>query len=309
MIARVESWIGRSAESFRACGAELALIRVAFGVCVILFGRNLSWVDDVPAQAFHAPAGPFSLVLDGPPGPTALTVLHVVQVLLAGMVILGVFTRFSSIALTLVLVTASAITYSYAKVDHFILFEIAPVFLAYAGWGSRFSIDARRRGREGPTSGFAVLLFALVVGWGMLSASVPKALGGWLDPDRLATKAYVARDLARADKEGPLGRWMLENIGNDGLWKLLDYATLAAEGMLVLWVLVPIVYRIWVCLLLGFHVGVYLSMGINFAEYLLVYAVFLIPVASAAIRRGRRGEQVAARGTISRRSGDPSTVS
>ncbi len=37
-------------------------------------------------------------------------------------------------------------------------------------------------------------------------------------------------------------------------------------------------YRCWLLLLATFHIGVYLTLGISFADYLLVYAVFFAPV-------------------------------
>ncbi|MBG6184979.1 hypothetical protein IWX65_002957 [Arthrobacter sp. CAN_A214] len=201
--------------------------------------------------------------------------------LLAGIRTLGV-----SIALTVVLIVGAGLTHSFGKVDHFILYELFPLFMGFAGWGSRFSIDARvQRARE--TSGFAVLLWAVTVGYALFSAAVPKVLSGWLDPTRQATRGYLAVDIADPIKQGLLSDWMF-NIDAAGFWKIIDYATVFAEGWLLSVVAVPMLFRLGVLILLGFHAGVMLTLGIDFTSYLFVYSVFFMVPLAEVLARGRR---------------------
>jgi uncharacterized membrane protein YphA (DoxX/SURF4 family) len=258
----------------------LAILRVAFGIWVIAFPVDLRWIADVPPDFFNPPPG-LLVALSAPPSEAVLLGLMGTSIVLAILVAAGVCTLPASIALSLSLITSSGIAYSFSKVDHFILFALAPVFLALAGWGRIWSVDAILRRRRGSQTqlvkALPVLLFAITVGWGMLSAAAPKAAGGWLDPARQATRGYVARDVAQGERIGPLGPHLLE-IGSGVFWKFLDFATLITEGGLLIAALFPFLFRLWLVLAVGFHAAVYLALGINFSDYLLAYAVFFSPV-------------------------------
>lgn len=279
MIDKVEAIVSRAARSYRPDERFLAILRMAYGLWAILMPVDLLWMASVPDGFVNARPGLFAFV-DSVPPIGVLVAISAMRFVLAVLLVLGVFTLPVSVLLTAVMITASGLAYSFSKVDHFILFELVPVFLAFAGWGRTWSIDAwivRRRGRPTRESdGLPVLLFALTLGWGMLTAAIPKIRGGWLDPSRQATRGYVASDVAIGDKPGPLGEWLLP-LDSDLFWKALDYATIAAEGLLILLVLTPLLYRLWLVLLACFHIGVYLTLGISFADYILVYAVFFSP--------------------------------
>lgn len=287
MIAKAESLIARAAESYRPDARFLAVLRMAYGLWVILVPVDILWMASLPDDFVNPRPGLFSFI-DAVPPLGVLIAISVLRFVLAVLLALGIFTVPVSILLTATLITASGLAYSFSKVDHFILFELVPVFLAFAGWGRRWSLDAVIRRRSSPsgsaTRGMPVLLFALTIGWAMLTAAVPKVMGGWLNPARQATRGYIASDVAIGDKPGILGAWLLP-LDVDVFWKALDYATVAAEGLLILLVLTPLLFRCWLLLLAGFHIGVYLTLGISFADYLFVYAVFFAPVAMWVSRR------------------------
>lgn len=289
MIARIENLIARAASSYRAEPRFLAVLRIAYGAWILLFPVDILWIGGIADEFFRPRPGPFS-VLDQAPPMGVLIAISVIRAILAVVLILGIYTLPVSLVLAACMIVVSGISYSFSKVDHFILFELVPVFLAFAGWGARWSLDSwrtRRRGRaDAPSRGMPVLLFALTIGWAMLSAAVPKVMGGWLEPSRQATRGYIARDAAIDDKLGPLGPWLL-TFDFDPFWKAMDYATIAAEGALILFVLTPLIYRLWLVLLIAFHVGVYLTLGISFLDYSLVYAVFFSPVVVWVARRPR----------------------
>lgn len=273
--------VDKLAEAYRADPKALSILRILFALHVLAFPVDYEWVAKVPSAFFQPPPGPSALVQD-PPSQAFLIGIEVLRAMLAISVLVGFRTKTTSIGLTVVMIFGSGFTHSFGKVDHFILFELLPAAMAFAGWGARYSIDARgasdfrRQSRKAPpaaTSGFPMFLWALTVGFALVTAAVPKVLTGWLDPSRQATRGYLARDLADPVKVGPLAE-LAGGIDVGLLWKFLDYATIFAEGWVVLAVFVPWLFRLSIVLILGFHTGVYLVLGIDFAHYLLVYAAF-----------------------------------
>ncbi len=265
------AFIDGLSEAYTASPKALSGIRILFAAHILIFPIDYKWVAEVPGAFFHPPPGPFMFFSSSPPM-EMLVALEVLRALLAVLVLVGYRTKTASLALAAVLIVGSGLTHSFGKVDHFILYETLPAAMAFAGWGSRYSIDARRA-RSSAAYGFPMLLWAITVGFALLTAAVPKILTGWLDPSRQATRGYVARDLAEPIKLGPLTDFF-GTIDSAIFWKALDYATILAEGWVILAVLVPMLFRFSLLILVGFHAGVYLALGIDFAHYLLVYAVF-----------------------------------
>jgi len=282
----LRDYIDQLCESYRANARYLAVIRILFALYVIAFPIDYSWAGEVPAVLFHPQSGPFS-VLSSPPSASLLVGLEVIRFILASALLVGYRTMFVSIAMTVVLVTGSGIVHSFGKVDHFILFELLPVAMAAAGWGAALSLDARRSRaqRKAPrTRGLPMLIWAVTIAYALFTAALPKAASGWLNPELQATRGYVARDVADPTKLGPL-TYELFDIHAMWLWKALDYATVFTEGWLIVAVLFPVLFRIGIVVLLGFHLGVYLALGIEFDSYIFVYLPFLSAPAVWIVKR------------------------
>ncbi|MEZ3157319.1 hypothetical protein AB1K56_10375 [Microbacterium sp. BWR-S6Y] len=287
MISFLEKTVAGAVESYKTDGRFLAVLRIAYGAWIIFLPVDILWIAGLPDDFLHPRPGLLGFISAIPPL-DVLVAISVIRFALAVLLVLGIATIPVSILLTITIMTAAGLSYSFSKVDHFILFELVPVFLGFAGWGSRWSMDAmirRRRGRDArEVAGLPVLLFAFTIGWGMLSAAAPKIAGGWLDPARDATRGYLAKDIAADDKLGLLGPWML-TFDSQIFWKALDYATIAAEGLLFFLVLTPFLFRCWLALLSCFHIAVYLTLGISFVDYTLVYAVFFAPAILWIVRK------------------------
>jgi uncharacterized membrane protein YphA (DoxX/SURF4 family) len=296
VIERIESHLTRVCESYAPNRYFLAALRIVFGVWIIAFSTDISWIAEVPSDFVNPRPGLFAFIT-GVPSAGLLTAIMTAKLVLGVMVAIGFWTLPASVALTACMMVASGITYSFSKIDHF---ELAPVFLALAGWGGAWSVDAflgRRAGKpRRPIHGLPVLLYGMTIAWGMLSAAAPKAANGWLDPSRHATRGYLVRDIALGEKIGPLGEQLL-SINSGLFWNFLDYMTIIAEGGLILVVFFPLMFRLWLVMIIAFHVGVYLALGINFSDNLLAYAVFFSPVAVFAgnkvsiVVRGRGGQR------------------
>lgn len=283
--------VDRLSEAYRADGLWLSIVRILFAAHVLLFSNDLLWIGRVPAEFFHARPGMFAF-LSGPPDTWVLIALTIARYAFAGLILVGFLTVPASAALTIVMMIASGLTYSFGKIDHEVLYEIFPVFMALAGWGSRLSIDARLTKRTTDRA-LPMFLWALTVAFALFSAALPKAVGGWLNPNRHATLGYIAQDLADGQRVGVLAP-LLASIDVSWFWKAFDYATLFVEGWLIVAVFFPILFRCGVALLICFHIGVALTLGIDFSAYVLVYLPFFSPVFVWIVGRLKNGGRAAA---------------
>jgi hypothetical protein len=267
-VARYHLWL---ISAYTPAARPFAVLRIVFALWVLIVPRDVTWLSQVPAQFYFPPLGPFSLI-PGPPSQTIVVVYMVVRAVVALWLIVGWKTLAASVAMSVVLLIGSGLAYSFSKVDHFILYDLTPIFLGFAGWGAAWSLDARRK--QGRTRGYPMLLMAITIAIAMLTAALPKAARGWLDPAREATRYFVAVDVHYGPDAGVLADWMTSTITSNVLWKSLDYFTLFAEGWLIFALFVPTLFRLGLLLLVGFHVGVFLMMDISFFLNLFVYAAF-----------------------------------
>lgn len=267
-LAQYQLWL---IGAYTPAARPLALLRMAFAGWILVSPRDVGWLWQIPDQFYFAPLGPFSL-LPGPPSESAVVVYTVVRAVVAVWLLVGWKTVAASIAMTVVLLVGSGMAYSFSKVDHFVLYDLTPLFLGMAGWGAAWSVDARRKTSR--THGYPMFLFALTLAIAMFTAAVPKAVRGWLNPAREATHYFVSVDVHYGPDPGVLGEWMTSNVASGFLWKSLDYVTLFAEAWLVLAIFVPTLFRLGLLLLMCFHVGVYLMLDINFFQNFFVYAGF-----------------------------------
>jgi len=281
IVDRLSVFVDSLSNRYRAGAFYLSGVRILFALHVLLFPIDWTWMARVPAAFFHPRPGFFQFVHE-PPTMNVVLVLSVLRALFALVILVGFQTFSASIALSAVLISGAGLSYSYGKLDHFILYESFPIFMAFAGWGAALSLDSRRHPVR-TAHGFPMLLWAVTVAFALFTAALPKALGGWLNPAREASRGYIARDLADGQKVGALAP-ILMDVHSDVFWKSFDYATLFAEGWLVFAVFVPTFFRLGLALIVAFHIGVYLSLGIDFFAYLFLYLPFFAPVVDAVHR-------------------------
>ncbi|MFD6855988.1 hypothetical protein ACFWCF_01365 [Rhodococcus sp. NPDC060090] len=300
LVEFLAEYTDRLCTAYRADATYLGFIRIAFALYVIFRPFDYSWTSDIP-DAFYQPApGPFSLISE-PPAPGFVTAIEVTQIILAVILLVGFRTIEVSVGLSITLILGAGIANSFGKVDHFILFELLPIGMAAAGWGAALSVDSRLRKNRGTnvgrTRGLPILLWGGTVAFALFTAALPKAVSGWLDPDRQATRGFVSRDIEDPSKVGPLTTQVFE-IDWHWLWKLLDYATILVEGWLIVLIFFPILFRMGIAIILFFHLGVYLTLGIEFDSYIFVYLPFfsapLLWIANKVISRAKPGERLRA---------------
>lgn len=285
-----DSWLDRGDYSF----ADISIFRIIYALVTAAFMPSYSWIARFDDAFFRPPPGPFAL-LDSFPSALVLNALDGLIVVAVFFVLVGLFTRTSSIVLALLLLTGEGLAYSFGKIDHSILFVLAPIFMASAGWGNRFSLDAARKADKstGKARQWILRTFALVVGVAFATGAVPKILGGWLDWSTQATYAYQIQRVLRGRSE-----WLatpLSTLDVPVVWEMLDWATIALELGLVLLVVTWPTWRFGLAMATFFHLGVLLSLNIDFWMNVVAYGAFVkwsaIPtprIGSALARFSRR---------------------
>ena len=281
MTDRLDRWLF---EEYRSSPYDLAAFRIAYALLALVavapgagpYARFHA-LGRLPDALFAPPPGPM-MVFGGFP-PEAL-LLCVEIGLTAGLVALlvGYRTPLASVLVGVGWLVGFGFSYSLGKVNHNLIFVLAPLIMAGSGWGERCSVDtARRRDRPQtpPERGaWRLALLALLVGFGWATAGASKLVGGWLDPSSSAAQGHFLRQVyvnGRAD----LLAARVANAEGGVPWKLMDWGTVAFEIGFVVAVLRGAWMRAYVVLALFFHTTTLLLMNIAFVPMLAVYPAFM----------------------------------
>jgi hypothetical protein len=212
------------------------------------------------------PAGWFFIVLDC--GVTVTVFL----------VLIGLFTRLASVSLSVFLLTGEGLAFSFGKIDHSILFVIVPLLGALLGWGDRLSADSLRQQSQSRSTDampqWPLRAMALATGIAFMMAALPKIGGGWLETSSQASYAYEVQRVERGRSE-----WLahpMSTINAPVAWELLDLATVALEFGLIILVLWWPAWRVGLALATVFHLGVLLTLNIDFWMNIVAYGSFVL---------------------------------
>lgn len=259
-------------EEYDRLAVGLPAYRIVLSLLLLLFwAYNIEWVTRLPDSFLDPRPGPFLFMHTIPPV-EVLRGIEIARVLALGALLVGWRTPIASVLTSVLTMALYGVAYSFGKVDHTILLAITPLLLAPSGWGRRWSVDALQD-RRPPARGWSVALLAVAFASAYATAGIAKLHGGWLQWDTQAAQGYALR-LVRTKGDVLLGG-LVEGIDAPVLWELADIATVGLEvGILVLalrlgW------FRVGVVGLVGLHVAVFLTMGIDFGKTTYVYAAFL----------------------------------
>jgi hypothetical protein len=307
-----DSWVQRGPFTRR----DVALYRIIFALVMLFYAPHLRSLATYPDSLYNPPLGPFMLLQGFPPEPV-LIAIEIVMFALLTATLFGLYTTFSSIALTVVLIVGYGLNFSVGHIDHLIVLAIVPAVMAFARWGDTLSIDALRRQRSTGTTHAAhpatpasqpknleqpqwpLRFLALAIGVAFCTAMVPKLLGGWLGTSTQATYGYqVQRDFD--DSGFHQVSSVLVNVHVPALWETLDWATVILEGGIILCVLSWRAWRIALAVLTVFHLSIGLSLGIFFAGNVIAYGAFVSwgRLRLPAARLSPRAAAILARGAI-----------
>jgi hypothetical protein len=268
---------------------DLGLYRIVYAVATLLTVSDVQWVSAFPDSLFNAPAGPFQLLSGFPPS-AVLIVLEVLRSLALVLLGVGIWTRWVSLAVAVLLLVTYGLSYSLGKIDHTILVVLAPLILSFAHWGRRVSVDAVLHKRAPQSQAQWPLRFlALVVGLAFFAAAWVKLTTGWLSP---STQAALGHSLVRFysyDTTSASAQWVATTSSSRLGWELIDWLTVAFEFAILLAVPWWRAFRIAVAAAVLFHLGVYLAMDIDFSFNVVVYGAFVSWAAlSRPIRSSKR---------------------
>jgi hypothetical protein len=252
----------------------LARLRIILSVFLLSRVPDFQWVTQYPSAWFTPPPGPFQ-VFDAFPPSSAMRAVEIAVTLCLVAMLVGYKTKFSSIAVSVLLITGYGFSYSLGKIDHNILMLLMPAVLAFSGWGGRLSVDSRRNPASGRRAEqWPVRFLALLLGVAFATAAIPKLQGGWLDPSTHAVQATLFDQYYGAGRTQYLADVFL-GINNSLFWESLDYLTIALEAGLLFAVLSWRSLRVACAIACIFHLSVYLMMNIAFTANVMVYAAFV----------------------------------
>lgn len=269
----IEQWFGR----FEATPQDLAAFRIIYSVVAALyFWHRPLWTAELPSD-FYDPRIGIGLLFPSPPSAAMLYAANWALLAVLGLLLVGWKTPIASIAATALMMLNNSFVYSWGKIDHDIMLVLTPAMLAFSGWGSAWSLDAKRG--ELFQRPWCLAIMALALAIGMFTAGWPKLQGGWLDTE---TQAVYATTLSYHESHGRdvlLTQPMLDNMPW-WAWEAKDWLTVLAELGLFL-AIGSIRSMRWALVLFTlFHLGILLTLDIPYIGNVLVYGAFF-PMARA----------------------------
>lgn len=250
---------------------SLAVARIAYCLYLLVFVDlgQIAFVADIPAELWRPPPGPMRLWPHPPSRPFVLVVIGAAEVL-ATLLAVGWRSRATSWALAATVLLLSGLTTCSGKIDHNIFLWLTPAFLA-GQWGRAWSVDAQQGRTRPEVDPLAIAAFAVVVGFCMLSAGLPKLFGGWLNPSHQATRLHFLRNYLVFDRTQGLAP-IAARITNGWFWEIGDWLTVVWEVGFIATVAKPKLFRWMLASAIGFHVAVLLVFNIGFSANLVAYA-------------------------------------
>jgi hypothetical protein len=269
---------------------DLGIYRILLCLLLIPYAPKLRTLATYPDSFYDPPFGPFRL-LQGFPSDFVLSVIEVLAIGLIITTLLGLYTRTSSIALSVVMILGYGFIYSVGKIDHLMVLMIVPAVMSFANWGDSFSIDALKRARPGFLRGQASVptaesigrksqpqwplrFLAVAIGIAFCTAAGPKVTNGWLSISSQATYGYQVNQDSVKGTPGVLSA-MLVDFHVPVLWETLDWITVILEWGIILCVFSWRSWRIGLAILSIFHLAIALSLGIYFIGNVLAYGAFV----------------------------------
>ena len=270
---RLDHWMF---DAYTLTPRSLAVARIVIAVYLVLWRfPDARWAHSLSEAFYRPPPGPMRLV-GGVPSSGALTALSVVLSVTTVALLLGYHTRLASCLTGLLLFTVDGFTYSFGHIHHSGTYLAAVlVIMAASNWGDAYSVDAVRRPErsERRADAWPIALAALVLGFLMLTAVLPKIASGWLDPSTLAVRSHVVHYRFVAPDDALLGTLPLE-LRSALVWKPLDYLTVAFELGFAIAIASPRRLRLFCAAAVVFHFAIFLAFGIDFTGNVVAYAIF-----------------------------------
>jgi len=261
-------------EEYKAVTSSLGIYRILFAAYLLIYLPLHLWVSTLPHSFFNPPVG-LTLFFTSFPGPWFFLLFNTLAIIAAVFLLFGYRTRVASISFALLLLIGDYWAYSFGKIDHDIPLIFIPLVMQWAGWGNGYSMDAKRAvvgsGIEKATAAWPLALVAVMVGMAMMTAALPKASSGWLDPHSHAVRAHMLYNVFVTGRANWFAEHLLR-IKSGVLWEFFDYTTVAIEAAFLVTVVRRQAFRVVSALACFFHLGIALTMEIAFVGNIIAYA-------------------------------------
>ncbi len=269
---RVDQWIF---QGYAIDARALGLYRVLYASFLLIWGLpNFEWIAGTLPSFFNPPTHSFPNLLTGVPPYWFLQGLSLLVVVLCILLLFGWRTRWVSIALFVAIVVGKSFSYSFGQIGKDLILWLVPLVMSFSNWGAHYSMDARNSTQSKTTHSWPVTFMALLLGFGMFSAGLPKLLGGWLNVATHATRSnmfmqhYVVGDMKLLSSA-------MVSITNPILWELMDWGAVIFELLF----LVAIINRQWfrslLLFALVFHTLAFLMFDISYYTHYIIYLLFI----------------------------------
>lgn len=264
-------------ESYSVSPQGLGFFRIASSLFFLFFlmpdTGSYSFLSSLPADLFNPPPGPMMLLDKFPPA-YVFWLIHCLLFISLCLVLVGYQTKISSIATGIFVLMIGGLTFSIGKINHNILLGVTPIVMAFSNWGAAFSVDAVVGKAQKNAESWPLTLLALMIGFMMFTAGLPKILGGWLDPSTQATKGHFLNQFFGNERQAMLAPYVLY-LKLDSIWELLDWSTIIFEVGFLFGVLKSRWFKLFICFALIFHFLNLLILNIIFIFNYIAYAAFL----------------------------------
>jgi len=271
---RFSRWIFNS---YHPSAEGLALYRIFTALMFLFFlmpdATYYSDLADFPDDFFTPPPGPMMLFSEFPPD-WFFYAVHALLVITWLCVLMGYKTKICSLMAAVWMLVLMGFIFSIGKVNHQMLLVLVPAIMTFSNWGAAYSVDSRITDIKMKAQGWPLVLLALFIGFMFFTAGFPKILGGWLNPDSLATRGHLLNQYYVRGRTELLSGYMVE-LNLPLFWSFLDWVTVLFEVGFLIAVLRAGWTRLFVCLAILFHFSTMFTLNIAFLVNFPAYAAFL----------------------------------
>jgi len=259
----------------------LSVYRILYcSIILLIVGLpSYTWMINSLNYLFAPPEVSFAGLFHQFPDPWFFMLLTGLNLVFFIMMFLGVATKWTSLLFSITCLVGHNFWYSFGKIDHLILWYIAPVFLGFAGWGRYFSVNAFRvnyiyKEVSFSTNAILIFIFALSIGFSMFTSAAEKMAGGWLSWQGEGVRFNFIKNFLSLNRDNLLTKPLIR-YHNHIFWKFMDYSALIMEFGFILSLIRIQYFRIFLAIGVVFHMLVLLMFNIPFYSNLIVYLLFV----------------------------------
>ena len=271
---KIDSWLKNE---FYISNVNLSVCRVFYSLTVLFYVvptyiKHSHWLSNLPDALYYPPPGPMMLLSGFFPDYVIYSLISLITAL-SVLLLLGKYTRSVSIMLGISILLFDGNLYSIGKIDHGrILLAWFPIIMSWSSWGSNLAVDKNTKSEH---IYWPYQLFALLVAFGLFTAGLPKLLGGWLSFDTQASFSKFHTSYYALNRQDLLASSLISTGNLKYFWEFQDWFTVGFEVLFLASIVKEKIFKLFICLAVGFHWGVALTMNIVFPEQIIIYFMFV----------------------------------